>query len=122
MNAIDGYIDQFTGDKRKKLEEIRALIRENAPEASEKISWNMPTFFLNGNLVHFAMNKAHLGFYPTPSGIEHFEKELKDYRHSKGAIQFPLDKPLPKDLIAAIVQFRVAENTKKKYDKKRPLL
>ena len=114
MNAIDGYIDQFTGDKRKKLEEIRALIRENAPEASEKISWNMPTFFLNGNLVHFAMNKAHLGFYPTPGGGENFEKELKDYRHSRGAIQFPLDKPLPKDLIAAIVQFRVAENTKKK--------
>ena len=114
MNAIDGYIAQLTGDKRKKLEEIRALIRENAPEASEKISWNMPTFFLNGNLVHFAMNKAHLGFYPTPSGVEGFEKELKDYRHSKGAIQFPLDKPLPKDLIAAIVQFRVAENTKKK--------
>lgn len=114
MNAIDGYIDQFTGDKRKKLEEIRALIRENAPEASEKISWNMPTFFLNGNLVHFSMNKAHLGFYPTPSGVENFEKELKDYRHSRGAIQFPLDKPLPKDLIAAIVQFRIAENTKKK--------
>ncbi|MDF2568174.1 MAG: hypothetical protein K0R90_1630 [Oscillospiraceae bacterium] len=113
MNEIDQYIAQYSEELQEKLQEIRQVIREAAPEASEKISWQMPTFYLNGNLVHFAMNKAHLGLYPGASGVEHFESELGDYKHSKGTIQFPLNKPLPKELITKIVQFRVQENTKK---------
>ena len=89
-------------------------IREAAPEAREAISYRMPTFKLNGNLVHFAAFKNHIGFYPTPSGIEQFKKELSLYKWAKGSVQFPLDKPIPFDLVKKIVIFRVKENLQKK--------
>ncbi len=114
MTPIDEYIAQCPPQHREKLEEIRQVIREAAPDATEKISWRMPTFYLNGNVVHFALHKSHIGFYPGASGVEHFEQELSDYKHSKGAIRFPLSDPLPKGLIKDIVRFRVLENTTKK--------
>ena len=99
-------------DVRKRLQEIRAAIKSAAPNATEKISYQMPTFYLNGNLVHFAAFKEHIGFYPTPSGIEAFQKELSIYKGAKGSVQFPLDEPMPLKLISRIVKFRAAENLK----------
>ena len=113
FNSIDEYIATFPKDIQKILEELRTTIKEAAPGAEEKINYQMPTFFLNGNLVHFAAFKKHIGFYPTPSGIEAFQKELSAYEGSKGSVQFPLDKPMPLKLISRIVKFRVAENKKK---------
>ena len=113
INSIDEYIATFPKDIQKILEELRATIKAAAPDAEEKISYQMPTFFLNGNLVHFAAFKKHIGFYPTPSGIEAFQKELSVYDGAKGSVQFPLDKPMPLKLITRIVKFRVAENLKK---------
>lgn len=110
--TIDDYIAQFLPEIQEILQSLRNVIREAAPEASEKISWQMPTFFLNGNLVHFAAFKKHIGFYPAPSGIETFKDKLVGYKTSKGAVQFPIDKPLPFDLIREIVAFRVKENKK----------
>lgn len=110
---IDEYIAQFTEDIQEKLKLIRHIIRTVEPELIEKISYKMPTFYLNGNLVHFAAYKKHIGFYPTPSGVAAFEKELSAYKTSKGAIQFPIDQPLPVELIEAIVRFRVDENKNK---------
>lgn len=111
MDEIEAYISQFSQEQQIKLQEIRAIIKEAAPQAREKISWKMPTFYLNGNLVHFAMQKAHVGFYPGASGVEYFESQLGEYKHSKGAIQFLMSKQLPKELIEKIVKFRVEENT-----------
>jgi uncharacterized protein YdhG (YjbR/CyaY superfamily) len=111
--TIDEYIAAFPAETQKFLEEMRAVIKKAAPDAEEKISYQMPTFFLKGNLVHFAMHKIHIGFYPTPSGIQAFADELSGYESSKGAVQFPMDKPLPLKLIGKIVKFRVAENLKK---------
>jgi len=108
--SIDEYISRFPAEIQQILQELRAAIQAAAPEAEEKISYQMPTFYLKGNLVHFAAFKRHIGFYPTSSGVRQFTPELSDYTHSKGAIQFPLDKPLPVDLIRRIVEFRVAEN------------
>ena len=113
-STIDEYIAQFPDDIQQKLQEIRAVIHAAAPEATEKISYQMPTFYLRGNLVHFAAFKKHIGFYPVPSGIAAFEEELAPYKRSKGAVQFPLDEPIPTELIGRIVQFRVAENLQKK--------
>jgi uncharacterized protein YdhG (YjbR/CyaY superfamily) len=113
FTSIDDYIATFPGEIQKKLEEVRATIKAAAPEAQEKISYQMPTFYLHGNLVHFAAYKNHIGFYPTPSGVQSFKHELSQYETSKGAIQFPLDKPIPLDLITKIVLFRVAENQKR---------
>lgn len=110
--TIDEYIAQFSPEIQEILQSLRKLIREAAPEAGEKISYQMPTFTLNGNLVHFAAFKNHIGFYPAPSGVEAFQEKLMDYKTSKGAIQFPIDKPLPFDLIREIVTFRVSENKK----------
>ena len=105
---IDTYISTFPKDVQEILEKIRKLIHEEAPEAEEAISYGMPTFKLNGkNLVHFAGWQKHIGFYPTPSGIESFQQELAPYAGSKGSIQFPLDKPIPFELIRKIVKFRV---------------
>ena len=112
MNEVESYILQYPEELQDKLQEIRQVIREAAPMATEKISWGMPTFYLNKNLVHFAMNKAHIGFYPGASGVENFKSQLDDFKHSKGAIQFPLSQPLPKELITEIVKCRVKENTK----------
>jgi len=107
---IDEYIAGFPHVVQDILDNIRMTIRKAAPGAEETISYRMPTFTLKGNLVHFAAHKKHIGFYPTPSGIEKFKDELSAYRSSKGAVQFPLDRPIPFDLISEIVKFRVREN------------
>ena len=111
--TIDTYIAQFPPVIQALLQEMRAVIHEAAPEATEAISYQMPTFKLHGNLVHFAAFKNHIGFYPAPSGIEAFKDDLAAYPGSKGAIRFPLDKPLPLDLVRRIVLYRVQENTTK---------
>ena len=108
--TIDEYIAGFPPDVQEILEQVRQAVRETAPDAEEAIKYRMPTFVLNGNLVHFAAHKNHLGFYPTPTGIERFQKELAAYKVSKGTARFPLDKPIPFDLITEIVKFRVKEN------------
>ena len=108
--TIDEYIVGFPPDVQEKLQKIRQTIREAAPEAQEAIKYQMPTFTLNGNLVHFAAFKTHIGFYPAPTGIEEFQAELSAYKGAKGSVQFPLDKPIPYDLISRIVRFRVDEN------------
>jgi uncharacterized protein YdhG (YjbR/CyaY superfamily) len=112
-STIDGYIKLFPEPVQKKLNTLRRLIGKLAPDAQEKIAYQMPTFFLNGNLVHFAAHTNHIGFYPTPSGILKFERELSKYESSKGAVQFPLQEELPLDLISRIVKFRVEENLKR---------
>lgn len=111
--TIDDYIQTFPKEVQKKLGSIRQLIRELAPEAQEKISYRMPTFYLNGNLVHFAAYKNHIGLYPTPSGISAFKKELSRYKNAKGSVQFPMDESLPVDLIKRIVKYRLEKNRKK---------
>ncbi len=116
--TIDEYIALFPQDVQDRLQTLRRTIREAAPEATEKISWQMPTFYLFGNLVHFAMGKHHVGFYPGASGVEHFAEELTGYKTSKGAIQFPLSKPTPYDLVARIVRFRVEENLRWEEEKR----
>jgi uncharacterized protein YdhG (YjbR/CyaY superfamily) len=113
FTTIDEYIATFPADIQQKLQEIRKTIRAAAPDAQEKISYQMPTFFLNGNLVHFAAFKNHIGFYPAPSGIEEFKEQLAVYQSSKGAVRLPMDEALPLDLITAIVKYRVSENSKK---------
>jgi len=110
---IDEYIAAFPQNIQERLQAIRAIVREAAPDAEEIIKYQMPTFMLKGNLVHFAAFKNHIGFYPTPTGIEAFQKELSVYKGAKGSIQFPLDQPLPLELIGKIVHFRVAENLEK---------
>lgn len=107
---ITDYLQQFPVDIQERLATLRALIQEEAPEAIEKISYGMPTFVLKKNLVHFAGYQKHIGFYPTPSGVRAFSDQLKEYKTSKGAIQFPNNQPLPLELIRQIVQFRVKEN------------
>jgi uncharacterized protein YdhG (YjbR/CyaY superfamily) len=111
--SIDEYISLYAENVQKVLKKMRATIRESAPAAEEAISYQIPTFKLHGNLVHFAAFKNHIGFYPTSSGILHFKKELSGYKLSRGTAQFPLDKPIPYDLIQKIVIFRVKENMKK---------
>lgn len=113
ISTIDDYIANAPANTQGKLKQLRALIRKLAPAAQEKISYRMPTFYLNGNLVHFAVHTNHIGFYPTSSGITKFEDELTTYVHAKGSVQFPLEQPLPVDLITRIVESRVAENQKK---------
>jgi uncharacterized protein YdhG (YjbR/CyaY superfamily) len=114
-NDIDSYIADFPHEIQEILEKIRVVIKKAAPEASEAISYGMPTFKLKGNLVHFAAFKNHIGFFPTPKPIEVFSKELTEYVTSKGTIRFPLDKPIPYDLISRIAKHR-AEETQKKLD------
>lgn len=114
FDSIDDYIATFPEPTQKILQELRAVIHEAAPEAQEKISYQMPTFALNGNLVHFAAWKNHIGFYPAPSGEQAFRAELSAYETSKGSVKFPLDKALPLELIRKIVQFRLAENLRKR--------
>jgi uncharacterized protein YdhG (YjbR/CyaY superfamily) len=108
--SIDDYIATCPQDVRPALKALRATIRVAAPEAEERISYRMPTFALNGNLVHFALMKNHIGFYPTSSGVQAFARELSPYECTPGAIRFPLGQPLPMDLISRIVEFRVKEN------------
>ena len=111
--SIDEYIATFPEDIQKILQEMRSTIKAAVPDAKEKISYQMPTFDLKGNLVHFAAFKSHIGFYPTPSGTEAFKDELARYQAGKGSIQFPIDEPMPLELITKIVKLRVAENLKK---------
>lgn len=106
---IDAYIAGFPPEIQAILQQIRAIVREEAPAARETISYQMPTFVLGKNLVHFAAFKNHIGFYPTPSGTEAFKAELSAYQGGKGSIRFPLDRPIPYDLIRRIVRFRVGE-------------
>ena len=119
FTTIDEYITQFPEEVQEKLIRLRTVINEAAPEAVEKISWQMPTFVLHGNLVHFAGHKKHIGLYPAPTGIEAFKDELSEYKSAKGSIQFPLSKPIPYELIEKMVKFRVAENNKEAEGKAR---
>ena len=107
---IDAYIATFPPPVRARLRKLRATIRRAAPDAREKISYRIPTFALCGNVVHFAAYERHIGFYPGASGVKKFARELRSYDFAKGSVQFPHDRPLPLDLIAEIVAFRVAEN------------
>ena len=108
--SIDEYIANCPKEIQKTLEQLRATIHAAAPAAEEKSSYQMPTFALKGNLVHFAAFKNHIGFYPTSSGTRAFKKELSIYDGAKGTVRFPIGKPLPLKLISKIVKFRVAEN------------
>ena len=112
MSLIDDYISGFPEPVQVILQQIRQIIQEEAPEATEAFTYKMPTFKLKKNLVHFAAYKKHIGFYPTPSGISNFQNELSDFETSKGAIKFPLDKEIPFELIRKIVRFRVQEMKK----------
>ena len=111
--TIDAYIAACPAGVRSMLQTLRATIQAAAPQAMEKISYQMPTFHQEGNLVHFALHKNHIGFYPAPSGIEAFQADLARYAASKGAVRFPLDEPLPLALVTRIVQYRLAENLAK---------
>ena len=111
--SIDEYIAACPKNVQKMLKELRKTIKAAAPGAQEKISYQIPTFYLKGNLVHFGAFKDHISFFPTSSGIQAFKKELSIYKGAKGTVQFPLDKPLPLKLISKIVKFRVAENLKR---------
>jgi len=118
-SEIDAFIAKYPKDVQMILNKIRETIRNAAPGAEETINYGIPTFILNGNLVHFSAFKTHIGFYPTPSGIEKFKKELSKYEAAKGSVKFPLDKPIPYVLIEKIVKFRVKENLAKSAGKKR---
>lgn len=118
-NVMDAYIANAPKDIQVILERVRATIRKAAPKAEETINYGIPTFTLEGNLVHFAGFKNHIGFYPTPSGIEKFKKELSIYEGAKGSVKFPLDKPIPYTLISKIVKFRVKENLERAEAKKK---
>lgn len=113
LKTIDEYIKTFSPEVQVILQKMRQTIHKAAPEATEIISYGMPAFKLNGILVYFAAHRNHIGFYPTASGIEAFKKELSDYKSSKGAVQFPLDKPIPYDMVKKIVKLRVKENLQK---------
>lgn len=121
--SVDAYIAEFPEDVQEILNAFRAFLKQEAKDAKEKISWGMPTLDYHGNLVHFAANKGHLGFYPGANGVAHFLDELAPYKHSKGAIQFPYHLPIPYELISRIVKFRIMENEElaasKKASKKR---
>jgi uncharacterized protein YdhG (YjbR/CyaY superfamily) len=118
MNDIDKYISGFPMETQIALRQVRAAIRKAAPQAVETIKYAMPTFILNGNLIHFAAFKRHIGLYPAPQGNELFNKEISGYRGAKSSIRFPLDKPMPVQLIRRIVEFRIMETLVKKTLKK----
>ena len=117
--TIDEYIAAFPADIQDILQKVRETIKTAAPQATEAISYGMPTFKLAGNLVHFGAFKTHLGFYPIPSGLEQFKEELAQYKGGKGSVQFPFDQPMPYALITKIVEFRVTENLAKAAAKKK---
>ena len=119
VQNINEYIAGFPKQVQEILEKLRDTIRKAAPGAEETINYAIPTFTLNGNLVHFAAFKNHIGFYPAPSGIEAFKKELSVYEGAKGSIKFPIDKPLPLSLVTKIVKFRVKENLGRAKSKKK---
>ncbi|PZX03140.1 uncharacterized protein YdhG (YjbR/CyaY superfamily) [Psychrobacillus insolitus] len=117
FQSIDEYISTFPPEVQEILQTLRQVIKESAPDAIEKISYQMPTFALHGNLVHFAAFKNHIGFYPGASGIASFQHKLSAYKHAKGSVQFPIGKPIPSELISEIVTFRVTENIKQAEEK-----
>jgi uncharacterized protein YdhG (YjbR/CyaY superfamily) len=117
--TIDEYISGFPKETGKKLQQLRTVIKKLAPEATEVISYGMPAFKLKGMLVWFAAHTKHIGLYPRASAIAAFQKELSGYKNAKGSVQFPLDKPLPVELIKRIIQFRIAENEQKVIAKKK---
>lgn len=119
LNEVDLYISGFPGEIQLLLQQMRVTIRNSAPEAEEIMSYGMPSYRLGGLLVHFAGYKNHIGFYPAPSGIVAFKKELSVYKGAKGSVQFPLDIPLPLDLISQIVEFRAIENREKAKGRKK---
>jgi len=114
FKTIDEYIATFPKNVQSILGELRQAIRESAPKAEEAISYQMPTFKLNGNLVYFAAWKNHIGFYPTSSAIDAFKEELSDYEVTKGTVKFPINKPIPFDLVKKMVRYRVKENLDKR--------
>jgi len=116
---IDEYIAGFPQDVQEILQQVRSTIRTAAPGAQEAIKYRLPTFTLKGNLVHFGAFQSHIGFYPTPSGIEKFKDELSIYEGAKGSVQFPLNRPIPFDLISKIVKFRVQENLEEAASKRK---
>lgn len=118
--TIDDYLAGFPPAVKARLTKVRRTIRRAAPDAAEKIGYGIPTFTLNGNLVHFAGYERHIGFYPAPSAIAAFREALKPYKSAKGSVQFPHDQPLPLALIAKIVAFRVAESLRKKPKPRQP--
>ena len=118
-SSIDEYIAGFPEDVQVILKQMRAVIHAVAPDAKEKISYGIPTFYTTENLVHFAGYKHHVGFYPSSSGIEHFKNELADYELSRGTVRFPLDKPIPYDLVTRITEFRVKESRERAQAKKK---
>jgi len=115
--SVDQYIAGFPTKTQEILQSLREKIQEFAPEATEKISYQMPTFALHGNLVHYAAYKNHIGFYPGASGIKAFEHALSSYKSAKGSVQFPINKPLPLDLISEIVKYRVTDNIERQQQK-----
>ena len=117
FKTIDEYIKKFPLEIQEILQMIREVIKESAPDAEEKISYQMPTFALYGNSVHFAAFKKHIGLYPTSSGMVAFLPELSEYKTGKGSVQFPLEKPIPYELISRITKYRVAENIKRAEEK-----
>ncbi|NMB62523.1 MAG: hypothetical protein GYA18_09320 [Chloroflexi bacterium] len=119
FHTIDEYIATFPADVQRTLNELRQVIKTAAPQAGEKISYQMPTFTLEGNLVHFAAYKKHIGFYPASSGIARFQQDLSAYKTSKGAVQFPIDQPIPYELVCRMVTFRVRENLERAAAKKK---
>jgi uncharacterized protein YdhG (YjbR/CyaY superfamily) len=119
FKTIEEYFAVFPERTQQLMEGLRATIKKAAPQAVEKISYNMPAFMLEGMLVYYAAYDKHIGFYPTPSGIAAFKKDLASFKSAKGSVQFPIDKPLPLDLIAQIVKFRVEENLDKAREKKK---
>jgi len=112
--SIDDYVDRFPKETQQLLRKMRLTIRRAAPKAKESISYGMPTFTLDGNRVYFAAFKNHIGFYPIPSGVETFKKELARYKQGKGSVQFPIDEPLPLALVSRIVKFRMKQDASKK--------
>lgn len=113
IETIDEYIANYPDELQKIIQDLRKFIRECAPEATERISWGMPTFYLQGNLVHFAVNKGYIGLYPGESGVSVFKDELTEYKTTKGSIHLPFNKAIPYELIKKIVEFRVIENKQK---------
>lgn len=112
--TVDSYIASFPAEIQALLQQVRKTIQQAAPDATEAIKYAIPTFILNGNLVHYAAFKHHIGFYPAPTGIKAFEQELSPYKQGKGSIQFPFDQPLPLELITKIVAYRIKQNAEKK--------
>lgn len=119
LESIDAYIQSFPEDIQQRLKAIRAAVKAVVPEAQEKISYQMPTFFYKGNLVYFAAFHNHIGFYPTPGGIDAFEADLAAFKRTKGTVQFPHDKPIPLDLITRITAFRAEENNRKEQERRK---